>query len=373
MPRSDEAKRAVVVLDSGEPTADHERATQRKLAEHLAHLLGCPYLEPTQAPRASDHYYYLAPQTLTEPQRYAALGIRSERDLFGGLVSQPFMATKSISHPRLAKGYFPPGWSDDFARQASSALLKGYTVFSKQDAREAARLLLAEGAVRVKPVRATAGRGQHVIEQLHELEPLLGDMDERQLMIWGLALEENLLDVETLSVGQVRVAGITCSYHGIQHLTHDHQGTEVYAGSELLVVRGGYEALLQLPLDEHLRLAVTQALTYEQAAQHCLPGFIASRRNYDIARGVNARGQLRSGVLEQSWRPGGASSAEVLALQAFADDPALQQVRASSHEVFGTFHLPRDSTLFYQGQDSELGQFSKYAQIHGHDHSERHR
>ena len=104
--------------------------------------------------------------------------------------------------------------------------------------------------------------------------------------------------------------------------------------------------MLQLPLEDHLRLAITQAMTYERAAQQHFPGFIASRRNYDIARGLDARQHLRSGVLEQSWRLGGASSAEVLALQAFADDPALLQVRASSHEVFGTAKLPADATLF---------------------------
>ncbi|MBK5001966.1 DUF3182 family protein [Pseudomonas sp. S31] len=370
MPRSNEAKRAVVLLDTREHSPDHERATQLKLAEGLAGLLGCPYVEPARPATAADRFYYLATQTLIDPQRYVPLGIRSEQDLFGGLVGQPYMATKAISHPRLADGIFPPGWTDDFARLASSALLKGYSVFSKEDAREAARLLLAEGALRVKPVRASAGRGQHVIERLDELEPLLCAMDEQELLTWGLVLEENLVNVETLSVGQVRVAGIICSYYGTQQLTQDHQGSEVYGGSNLLVVRGDYQALLQLPLEDHLRLAITQALTYEEAAQRWLPGFIASRRNYDIARGTDARGHLRSGVLEQSWRPGGASTAELLALQAFANDAALQRVRASSHEVFGQPDLPTDAILFYQGQDSELGQFSKFAQIREHGHSE---
>lgn len=111
-------------------------------------------------------------------------------------------------------------------------------------------------------------------------------------------------------------------------------------------------------------------MVYEQAAERHFPGFVASRRNYDIARGTTASGQPCSGVLEQSWRLGGASSAELLALQAFADDPALQQVRASTHEVFGSADLPADATLFYQGNDSELGQLSKFARIREHGHSE---
>ncbi|MDR6714965.1 hypothetical protein J2W83_004602 [Pseudomonas hunanensis] len=370
MPRSRELHSAVVLLDTRERTPDHEHATHLKLADALAGLLGIGRAQPEQPPQASDCYYYMPTETLIDPQRYQPLGISSERDLFGGMVSHPYMATKAISHPLPANGSYPPGWTDDFARQASDALLKGYTVFSKDDARRAAQLLLPEGAVRIKPVQATAGRGQQVIEQLDQLEPLLASIDQQNLALWGLVLEENLGNVETFSVGQVRVAGLTCSYHGTQSLTHDHQGIEVYGGSDLVVVRGDYLSLLQLPLEDSVRLAINQAMAYEAAAERHFPGFVASRRNYDIARGLDQHNHLRSGVLEQSWRLGGASSAEILALQAFADDPTLQRVRASSHEVFGTPELPADATLFYQGNDSELGQFSKYARIREHGHSE---
>ncbi|MCO7517678.1 DUF3182 family protein [Pseudomonas guariconensis] len=370
MPHSREPKTAVVLLDTREHSPDHEHAVHLKLADCLAQLLGIDRAEPTRPPTAADRYYYLPTDTLVDPQRYRRLGILDEQDLFGGLVAHPYMATKAISHPLLAGASFPVGWTDAFAHQAGDALLRGYTVFSRVDARRAAQALLREGPVRVKPVLACAGRGQQVVAHIDELEPALAQLDDQALVTCGLVLEEHLDDVQTFSVGQVHVAGLVCSYYGTQQLTHDHQGTEVYGGSDLLVVRGGYEALLQLPLEDHLRLAITQAMTYERAAQQHFPGFIASRRNYDIARGLDAHQHLRSGVLEQSWRLGGASSAEVLALQAFADDPALQRVRASSHEVFGPVELPADATLFYQGHDSELGQLSKFARIRHHDHRE---
>jgi len=370
MPSACDRKNAVVLLDTREHTPEHEHAVHLKLAAGLAQLLGCAVVQPAQPPSSADNYYYLPTETLIGPDRHAAMGIRTEQDLFGGLVSHPYMATKAISHPLPANASFPPGWTDAFALQASDALLRGYTVFSKADARRAAQLLLLEGPLRLKPVLACAGRGQQVLTQLDELEPLLVNIDDQELALWGLVLEEDLSDVQTFSVGQVSVAGLTCSYHGTQQLTRDHQGIEVYGGSELVVVRGGYQDLLQLALEDHLRLAINQAITYEQAAEQHFPGFIASRRNYDIARGNNPHGHLRSGVLEQSWRLGGASSAELLALQAFAADPALQRVRASTHEVFGTPDLPADATLFYQGNDSELGQLSKFARIREHDHSE---
>ncbi|MFT2161155.1 DUF3182 family protein [Pseudomonas putida] len=370
MPSALEPKAGVVLLDTRDHTPEHEHGVHLKLAEGLARLLGCPLIQPMRPPDTADAYYYLPTETLIDPRRYAALGICSEQDLFGGMVPYPYMATKAISHPLPAGASFPPGWTDDFARQASDALLRGYTVFSKADARTAAQLLLLDGPLRVKPVLACAGRGQQVITTADALEPLLADMDDHTLAQWGLVLEEDLSEVQTFSVGQVRVAGLTCSYHGTQQLTRDHQGTEVYGGSDLVVVRGDYQALLQLPLEDHLRLAINQAMVYEQAAEQHFPGFVASRRNYDIARGISPSGHLCSGVLEQSWRLGGASSAELLALQAFADDPALQRVRASTHEVFGNPDLPADATLFYQGNDSELGQLSKFARIRDHGHSE---
>lgn len=44
----------------------------------------------------------------------------------------------------------------------------------------------------------------------------------------------------------------------------------------------------------------------DAAALDCFPGFFASRRNYHIGQGRDAKGRFKSGVLEQSWRIGGA-------------------------------------------------------------------
>ena len=66
--------------------------------------------------------------------------------------------------------------------------------------------------------------------------------------------------VQTLSVGQVHVAGMVATYFGQQRLTHNHQGAEVYGGSDLTVVRGDFQALLSLALAPEVRTAVEQAL-----------------------------------------------------------------------------------------------------------------
>src|SRR5262249_56834029 len=56
--------------------------------------------------------------------------------------------------------------------------------------------------------------------------------------------------------------------------------------------------------------AVVAARRYDDATEE-FHGFAASRRNYDVAQGIDADGWPQSGVLEPSWHVGGASSAEL--------------------------------------------------------------
>ena len=106
---------------------------------------------------------------------------------------------------------------------------------------------------------------------------------------------------------------------------------------------------------------------YDDAAFACFEGLFASRRNYDVAEGVDAAGEHRCGVLEQSWRIGGASGAEVAALMAFRDDPSLAVVRASSVEVYGSdVSPPADATVYFQGLDAHAGPLTKYFVLSRH-------
>ena len=132
-----------------------------------------------------------------------------------------------------------------------------------------------------------------------------------------------------------------------------------------MVVRGNFDALVQLPLPENLRIAAEQARTYD-AATSVFSGMFASRRNYDVAQGTNARGQWLSGVLEQSWRMGGATGAEIAALEAFRADPALQVVRASTFEIYGGNQAPPPATVYFRGVDERVGLLTKYTAVEAH-------
>jgi hypothetical protein len=165
----------------------------------------------------------------------------------------------------------------------------------------------------------------------------------------------------------VRVADLVATYFGTQKLTRGNDGAEVYGGSALTVVRGDFDALLALDADDATRVAVEQARVYDDAARRCFHGFFASRRNYDIVRGRNERGETVSGVLEQSWRIGGASGAEVAALEAFRADRGLTAVRAECTEVYGEGAVPPPrATVYFRGLDPDMGFISKYTTLEPH-------
>jgi hypothetical protein len=359
------SRRVVVILPNRAHYPQHERVVHEQLARRLATLQGLTFLgEYDRDGEYSQPIYFVPPATIVGAEAARELGLDSEEDLFGGVVPQAFVETKAITHPLIRPDADAPfGWSRDFASRVTGSVLPGYSVFSLPDAREAGRRLLNEGALRLKPVLATGGRGQVQVSTEQQLDQALEHIDERELASHGLVLEANLEHVTTYSVGQIRVAGKTVSYYGTQRLTPDNGGEMVYGGSDLVVCDGDYDDLLGLDLPEKARLAVMQAQVYDGAASACFRGFFASRRNYDVAQGIDGRGRACSGVLEQSWRIGGASGAEIAALEAF-NHGATGAVRASTVELYGEGQtVPPGADVLYRDQDAEVGFITKYVTV----------
>jgi len=347
---------------------EHEIASQRHVAERLAALLGCAFAEAhDETGTLRGPLGYVVPNdTLDSIERAHALGVHGEDDLYGGVVPFPFVATKAITHPLVAPdAAAPTGWQPSFAERVRDVVLPGFSAFSIDDARSAGRRLLRGGEVRVKLASGIGGAGQSVAHDEAELDDQLGTLGAAGIAQHGVVLERNLAKLRTHSVGLLQVGGQRTSYFGTQRTTRNRHGHEVYGGSSLTLARGGLEGLDPLTTDRGVRRAIMQAAAYHAAALESFDGMFASRCNYDIAEGRDATGAEHSGVLEQSWRLGGASGAEVAALEALRDDPARTMVRASTTELHRSdVALPAGATLYYPGIDPHLGPIVKYAEVH---------
>ncbi len=370
--REDAIRGLVVTYPLGQATLHHGHtaATRGELARRLAGLMGYAYAGDFDALRHSGATAYFVPSDTLDRETANRCGIRSERDLFGGVVPHPFVATKTITHPLAAPGSAAPaGWSAEFPRRVAGVVLDGRSAFTLEDAALAGRKLLAHGPVRVKPGGGIAGLGQSVVDNGDDLDDALAELDSDEVTRLGVVVEENLADATTYSIGQVRVADLVATYYGTQFTTRNNRGAEVYGGSDIIVVRGGFEAFGGHRLSPDVALAIEQARIYDAAASECFDGLYASRRNYDVVQGRDSVGRMKSGVLEQSWRAGGASGAEIGALEAFRADPTLRLVRASTREVYGEApDIPPEAVVYFSGVDEHVGPLTKYALTEAYAH-----
>ena len=343
---------------------EHERTSLRELTERLSRLKGLPCVgrfgdsSRRIGPTAC---YVVAPDTLlTDEAR--ALGISTRADLFGGVVAHRVHASKAIVHTLLPDARVAPtGWREGLAQRVSPVVLPGFTAFSRLDARRAITRLLEAGRVRVKP--CVDGRSQWTVDSVRDADPLIDALEEAALERDDIACELELADTRTVSVGQVDVGACRISYCGLRRQTLDRGGSAVYGGSELVVVRGEFEDLLQLRLPAAVRVAIRQARWFDTAAGEWLPERLVSRNHYDVIQGRDREGRARSAVLGQSWCPGGASAAEVAALEYFASHGDVGVLRVATVTRYGTLDAPRGALVHYRGDDPRQGPMVKYTQI----------
>jgi len=298
-------------------------------AQLIAKLKGYDFRGHYEAAHDYSASIFFVPDDVLVREEASVLGIRGPNDVYGGVAPHPFVKTKAITHQLIdSDAQRPQGWSAAFAEKVRDVTLAGYTVFNAEDARLAAQRMLHRGPVRLKQPLGASGRGQTLVTTLDQLERFLQQFDADEMATYGLVLEENLREVTTLSVGHIAVDSLIMTYYGTQRRVQDNDGRAIYGGSGLVCVRGGWEALEALALTPESRAAVAQAKLYA------------------------------------SWRAGGASSAELAALAAFAQNPALQIVEASAVEEFGRDHeAPADAIIHFAGEDPQLGPLLRYTVV----------
>jgi hypothetical protein len=356
------AEQLVTFCPDTKDRRSHEYLSRCAVSQRLAELLGVPFAGEYHEGKINGSHPFFVPQHTLLNDQAQALGIVSENDLFGGVVPHHFVATKAVTHDTVSEhARAPRGWSHALSESLTPVVLPGYSAFTESDVANAGRLLLRLGCVRLKPAHHLGGLGQKVLTNEPELDAAVAALDKNDLHHHGVVLEQNLESPVTYSVGEVRLREHRIAYFGTQRTTTNNYGQEVYGGTDLTLIRGDIRALLALNLTHSVRIAVTQALEYDDAITRAFPSFFASRRNYDVVQGSDEQGRCLSGVLEQSWRYGGASAAEVAALKAFAEKPELGIVRASTHELYGADAVaPPDADIYFDGEDKNVGRVLKF-------------
>ena len=361
-------KHKIVVLHGNESKKAVSAFVQRNeaYARWVAQLLDAQFVG-TFDPHVtySEPVYYVLARTLVMGlQEAKSRGITTSDDFLGGIVPESYIGTKAITHQVLAHTtYKPASWSNGFPDAVKEVVLPGFTVFHNDDAKQAALHLFKQGAIRFKPAIGRSGRGPAVIHNIEELEYRLSQLGPDELQTHGVVLEQQLDDISTLSVGTLSLEGEHISCYGKQRTTINNQGNIDYGGSDLCCIRGTFDQLLQLEIPEHIRLAIKQAIIYDNARHH-YPDLLASRRNYDIGQGHDHKGNFYSGVLEHSWRIGGATGAELCAFEYFRKDATITCVEASTHCVFGEHtDLPPQARIQFNGRDSDFGPMKVYTVV----------
>ena len=271
-------------------------------ARLIAKLMGCEFGGCHEAARNYRNSVFFVPDDVLLCEEAASLGIRSHSDFYGGVVPHPFVKTKAITHQLIGiEAQRPQGWSDSFVEKVRDVALPGYTVFNVADARLAAKRMLDRGQVRLKKPLGASGQGQQVITTLGQLDPFLEQLDTDELAAYGLVLEENLRDVTMLSVGQTALDTFTISYYGTQRRVRDNEGRAIYGGSDLVCVRGGWDALDAHAMSQVARTGMAQRPLDERV--FWLHGIAAQPRCRTGDRGGRTApiGRARS-LMARGWR-----------------------------------------------------------------------
>jgi hypothetical protein len=368
-------KGQVVTLAAGERPAGQKVARFADLCLEIARIKDMDFAGEFNQLRVdqASSLYFVPYQTIVGNDPAAQLGIRKAGDFFGGIVPYPYMKSKSVSHDVvLGAAGRPDGWCPEFAADVAHVVLPGISVFHRNDAAKAASLMFRRGRhLRGKRTPVSGGAGQSRLSSIREAVDAIGNIDEAELRQSGYVLELNLLEEVTRSVGRVEIGDVTVSYHGIQHSARDVDGKIHYGGSDLYVVRGGFQELLRHVSVPHIELAIRQAQVFDKSARERL-GVLASRRNYDVLQGYDGSGTFMSGVLEASWKLGGASGAEIMAIGVMKDNSRLDAVRASSHFVYGQdVATPPRAREHYRGPNPKSASpLVVYSMVDGFDLSE---
>jgi len=271
------------------------------VARRIASHLGIEF-DHRPADGVDRHAFFVPSKTLPKKAAHA-LGITTVHDFYGGAVEDLLHVSKSALHSRIRKDSNQPlAYSEKFAAQVADVVLPGFTFFGVDEGFD-----------------ESDGAGQDLVTSIGHLRSLLGSLDPYFVSQNGMVLEVNLEDARTTSAGIFYLGGELYSQLARQK-DIKMNGRTLYGGAVMRICRGGFDSLSRCSRgDNHSGLVIEQAGIIHERMGLFDP--LVSRASYDVLQGITSQGEFLSGVTDITYRLGGSSPAEVLALDYFRQNP----------------------------------------------------
>jgi hypothetical protein len=203
---------------------------------------------------------------------------------------------------------------------------------------------------------------------------VLKEVNAQDIPHFGLVLEANMVgedggELDCLSGGWVEIDGQTNTSVG--YMTFDPHNITPFdiAGSDRWVIRGEDPKPFLALADERFH-DEARALEIFKKANPLLP-LRATRRNYNFMRGcfeikdgTRSTSSLRAS--EHTFRPGGATGAELLAKGYLDGHPEATMVHTRSQVHYGDPReatIPPHATVIYEGTYSGRGRYQDYIEV----------
>gem|GEM_PF-3259986 len=322
------------------------------MANIIAKILNGKYIgeySPNLETQPNDFWVLHGP---ISPSTASSLGIVYPNFL-GGIID-PLHSQKSVFHSPLNDPEVVP---DNFPFQFSKSLvtnqivLPGYVAFSKKDIYRAYDLLSKAKIVsRWKNPLFSSGREQYRIYSKSMLDSLIIATDETLLKKYGIILEANVLEDAnkegcplSLSGGYLDLSNKIYSYVGEMKFGETGH-KDRYLGTSLISAIGKPQELMgNVPEKFNGEIKMLQAIS---ESLPLLPNFCGTRINLNFVSGKieQNNGKIGPQVLaatEPTYRPGGATVAELYNVQRLLANPSQKVVTAQSKIHYG----PRNETM----------------------------
>lgn len=235
--------------------------------------------------------------------------------------------TKTLLHPVFGNPK-PEAHDVSFAEEVKDTVLPGFSAFTKKSALQTYIKLFRndETNVRFKHPKKSDSDGQTVVHSTEETRKIITTHFDSEDENLGLVLETNVIDPQTISIGEIVIGGVTYSRIGFQDEVENNEGNTVFGGGVVHVIEGSLSDLVSKRDGDNdaITLALRQAHTVLEAVRSrtTTSNYIAC----DVIQGTDVSGNLISGVTDLTLRTGGMTGAELIAIREMGTSGNKEQV-----------------------------------------------